>query len=114
MMKMIMELTLENSRLNKEVADLRTQLALGKPKKISKPVDPNAPPKVKKVNPKALSEEDLVAVRKANGERLAAHNKAKKEAKALADARELVAALEEPGSIMVSDNEEDEELVDEE
>ena len=78
---LVLELTLENSRLNKEVAALREQLALGKPKKISKPKDPKEQnePKSKGMDPDALAE-----VRKANGIRLAAHNKAKKEAAAKA------------------------------
>ena len=82
---LVLELTLENSRLNKEVAALREQLALEKPKKISKPrtpkesTEPKAPKKTK-----GLDEETLIEVRKANGLRLAAHNKAKKEAAAKA------------------------------
>ncbi len=81
-MKMVMELTLENSRLNKEVASLREQLALGKPKKISKPKMPKEP-KAPKAS-KGLDEETLAEVRKQNGIRLAANNKAKKEAAAKA------------------------------
>ncbi len=98
MMKMVMELTLENSRLNKEVAALREQLALGKPKKISKPKTPKeaSEKKTKGMEPDALAE-----VRKANGARLAAHNKAKKEAAAKA-------ALE------IAEPEDEEEVVDDE
>ena len=92
---MIMELTLENSRLNKEVAALREQLVLGKPKKISKPRTPkeSTDPKEPKAS-KGLDPEILIEVRKANGLRLAAHNKAKKEAAAKA-ALEITESEEE-------------------
>ena len=81
---LVLELTLENSRLNKEVAALREQLALGKPKKISKPKAPKDPKEPNEKKSKGMDPEALAEVRKANGIRLAAHNKAKKEAAAKA------------------------------
>ena len=74
--QMILELTLENSKLNKEVNELRDQIALVKPKKAPRPIDPDAPIKTKKPG---LTPEELLIVRKENGLRLAKSNKEKKE-----------------------------------
>ena len=76
--QMILELTLENSKLNKEVNELRDQIALVKPKKAPRPIDPDAPIQERKKK-SGLTPEELSVVRKENGLRLAKSNKEKKE-----------------------------------
>jgi hypothetical protein len=64
-----------------EIAQLKAKLAAleSAPKKAKKPKDPNAPAKPKKS--KYATPEELAEARRQNGIRLAAANKAKKEAK---------------------------------
>ena len=67
----LLELALENSKLNKEFNELKEQIALIKPKKKS-----DAPVKEKKSK---HSPEELAIIRKENGLRLAKSNQLKKE-----------------------------------